>query len=767
MIIEKNLFLSYDGELRPYDPQPGNLLEPWETGRLEKHSVSLSGGSDKGSFRVSMADQKATAIQPNSGYDKMNISINSALNVTDDITAQFVVNYIKEDLLNPLSTGDDDNAFGKALLYNWARSEKVGVRLDNYKNEDGTRGFRGGRGGDLLWRMLEQFRERESDRYIGSLTLNWNVNDWLSVMLRTGVDNKVQQRTFKSNPWDIDRLRGEYNTGLYKDNINSNDLLITINKDINEDLNVTSNIGLSDFKDKRYSLASRNYNGFSNPDLFAIDNNDGDRNNPNEGFYHKETRSVLGTLNFNYKNYLFLEATGRNDWSSTLPKGANSYFYPSVSSSFVFSDVLGDKLPSWLSNGKIRASWTKASVDDNPYRLQPTFGIGTWYSIPRAEIPSTIPPVNLRPQKTYAFETGLDLGLFNDKVYLSFNYYTKTSRDQILSGAIPWSSGSSALQFNTGSITNSGVELTVNAFPVVTEDFKWEIVFNYSKNNNKVNNLDDAGGVEELRLGGMWGGNGPSIIAKKGEPYGTIMGWDYIYDNASGKKLVDSDGYPYTTQNRVALGNITPDWLGGLINTFRYKDFSLNVIVDAKIGGDMWFGSKGTSDGFGQSIESMFGRDAENGGLNWTDGSGNVRDDGTIIDAVVSASAPTLNEDGETYSFTTSGENTSIIPARHYHVVQSSGWGAGAPTTGSIYENSFVRLTELQLSYNVPKKFISDLNIQNLSLSIFARNLAYLYKTAPDNINPLGDISPGKIGGREFGSSPITRTLGFSAKVSF
>ncbi len=767
--LDGTLIEWYDGEMRPWNPQPHNLRDPYQTGHTNLHTVALSGANDRGSFRASFSDLKSEGIQPNAHFDRLNISLNTSYAINDRVNANFTMNYSRIDHLNARLMGDNDKAYGKALLYNWARSEKVKLRLDNYKNQDGSLStdYDEGRGGDLLWDLLETRETNTTDRYIGSLTFTIKLTDWLDLMLRSGVDNSVRRFTFKRPPKSTDDLRyAAYRTALDKGDIQNHEFLFTATKDINEDLNITANAGGSLFYDTRYALTSAPYGSFINPGLYTV-HNTRERRNPGETFYDKKIRSLYGTLDFGYKNYLFLQLTGRNDWSSTLPRGINSYFYPSASSSFVFTDAfdLSSGL-SWLSSGKVRASWALASTDDRPFQILPTYESGEWFGYPYSSVRNVVPPTDLKPQKTYAFETGLDLGFLDDRTYLTFNYYQKKSVDQILQGPIPSSSGYDSKKFNSGSISNSGIELTVNAFPIVSDNLKWETVFNYSKNWNKVNELDDEGGVEIYNLDGIWGGNGPSIVAEKGKPYGTIMGWDFIYDKETGKKLIDADGLPYSTVTRVPLGNITPKWLGGMINTFSYRNFTLNTILDAKIGGDMWFGSKGTSDGFGQSPASLYGRTAETGGMNWTDGDGNSRNDGLVIDGV-SSDQPIYNEDTESYSYTTSGANTTVIPARWYWAVQSSGWGAGSPTTNAIYENSWVRLTELSLAYNLPKSIVSKIHLQNLSLSVFARNLAYLYKTAPDNINPSGGLNPGKVRGIEFGSSPITRQFGFGLKTSF
>jgi len=756
----------YDKEMRPFDPQPNNLLEPYQKGISNTHSVSFSGGSDKATFRAGVTDMSTTSIYPNTSYDRLNLSFAGSVNMSSKLRADISMNYVKTDQMNTARIGDNGNGFGKALLYNWSRSEKVALRMDNYKNPDGSRNndYRYGRDGNILWNILETFDDRLSDRYIGSFSVNWEMTSWLSLLLRGGIDNNYTERDYKQNPWDVERLRHSYMHNLAKDKSDQTEFLFTFNKDVGSNMNISANFGGSDWHRKKYYLSSAWYNRFSNPDLYAIKNWDGNPKNASESFYEKEIMSLYGTVDFAYKNFLFVQLTGRNDWSSTLPVDNNSYFYPSISSSFVFSDAFA--MPQWLSMGKVRASYAMSSVDDSPYQLQPTYNIGGWYGYSWASVPGTIPPAALKPQNTASFEIGADFGVLDNRLNASLTYYHKKSTDQILSGPVASTSGFSAKRYNTGSMSNSGFEMTIDAVPLMTNDFKWQIVFNYYVNHNKILNLDDDGGVEIYKIDGIWGSNGPSIEAKKGEPYGTIMGWDFIYDKETGKRLVDERGWPYSTNQKVAVGNSMPKWFGGLINTFTWKGFNLNMIWDIKIGGDMWFGSKAVADGFGQSPVTIAGRDAEHGGLSWTDDSGLDRTDGYIFDGIV-ATDVVWNDETETYDYTRVGENKTIMPARYYWALKSSGWGAGAPTTDAIYENSWVRITELSIGYNIPRSLLSSIMVQNLSLNLFARNLGYIHKTAPDNISPNGGMNPGKAQGIEFASLPMTRQFGLNVKIAF
>ena len=756
----------YDHVMRPFDPQPNNLLEPYQKGYSNTYNLAFSGGSDKATFRVGITDLRTSSIYPNTDYNKLNISFAGTVNLSRTLRADVAMNYINTYQKNTAILGDNGNGFGKATLYNWARSEKVKLRMENYVNPDGSRNsdYSYGRDGNILWNILQNNQKRYNDRYLGTFTVFWDITSWLSVYGRAGLDYWYVEDENITNPWDVERLHGAYSHGMSNDKSNQFEFLFTFNKDLGSNVNLGVNFGGSSWHRNKYRLHTAGYSPFMNPDLYTIGNYDGNPRNPSEGFYEKAIRSLYGTVDFSFKNFWFVQLTGRNDWSSTLPLDNNSYFYPSISSSWVFSDTF--TMPRWLSMGKARISYALASVDDAPYQLQPTFGIGHWYGYAWSTFPSTIPPANLKPQNTASFEVGADLGALDNRINVSLTYYHKKSTDQILSGPVAITSGFSNKKFNTGAMTNSGFELTIDVIPVLIKDFKWDIVFNYYINNNRVDNLDDEGGVETYRLDGIWWSNGPSVTAEKGKPFGEIMGWDYIYDDETGKPLVDERGLPYSTNQKVSVGNSMPRWFGGLINTLTWKGINFSMVWDIKIGGDMWFGTKGTSDGFGQSPATIPGRDAEHGGLSWTDDSGRDRTDGVIMDGIV-ATDVIWNDETQKYDYNRVGENTNIIPARYYWGWKSSGWGAGSISTDAIFENSWVRVTQLSLGYNIPRKLLSHIKVQNLSVNLFANNLGYIKRTAPDNISPQGGLNPGKAQGIEFASLPMTRQFGLNVRLSF
>ena len=337
----------------------------------------------------------------------------------------------------------------------------------------------------------------------------------------------------------------------------------------------------------------------------------------------------------------------------------------------------------------------------------------------------------------------------------NFTYYYNKSTEQIMSGAIAASSGYTSKKFNSGAMENKGIELTLTAVPVMTNDFKWEVVFNFNKNSNEIIELDDEGGVETLNLAGMWGANGPSIVAKKGEPYGTIYGWDY-QKTEDGKTKVDEDGYALLTPTKVPMGNITPSWFGGLINNVTYKNWTLTTIMDMQFGGEMWYGSRGASIYMGQSPATLEGRSKSRGGMEWTDGNGITRYDG-----LMHKNAVIVDGDGNVVK-----ENDKVVWSRNYWFDRSSGWGASY-TGDAINSTDYIKMRQISVSYTLPSSLLSRTPLQKASISLVCRNPFFIYSAAPDNLDPTGGYNPGSASGVEFGALPGQRTYGATIKVSF
>jgi iron complex outermembrane receptor protein len=489
----------------------------------------------------------------------------------------------------------------------------------------------------------------------------------------------------------------------------------------------------------------------------------------------KQINSLFGSLDLNYKNIVFLQLTGRNDWSSTLPLDANSYFYPSANASFVFTDAF-DMNSNVLSFGKVRFGVAQTATDTNPYQLSPVYGVSSFLGQPTSAVGGTIPPTNLKNETSKAIEAGLDLRFFNGRAQLDLAVYDIRMSDQILNGPVAQSSGFTSKRFNQGEIQNKGIELLLTGTAVQNSQIKWDVTFNMNANRNFIISLDDAGDVDRIVFGGIFGANGPSIEARPGEEYGTITGWDYVYFDQNGNgetdeseirednRIIDANGQWYSiTPNRTAVGNTTPTWYGGLTNTLTWKNFTLNVLLDIRQGGDIFSGTMGLASSFGQGIPSLEGRNAANGGLAWNDTYTDngvektiARDDGLIKAGVI------VDENGN------ATPNTNVVPFYYKHADQFT-WGAGSgPVSSTTFEASWIRVRELSLTYNFTPAMLSNIGfLQNASITLLGRNLWYLRNTAPEGVDPSRTNGAGNVQGIEWGQMPGSRNLGFSLRASF
>jgi iron complex outermembrane receptor protein len=778
--------LWWNGETLPFDAQPNNIENFFRNGSNNSVNLAFSGASDIGSFRASLTRNETTPITPNSDRTQNTINLNTSINVTEKLTANASVSFMDISTKNAPVLGNSERSIGKNLLYNWGRSYRPDLEEANYLAPDGSRQVRGigypgndalgrgrGRAGSFFWNIYENNQWRNRDRLLGSLSLNYEIAPWLSIEGRLGIDNYNDDNISKNTPTDPEGLRdGRYSRTLGKNRIQNHLVMARINKDLTEDLNLGVNLGAEHWSRSYYHIQGDNGGlHFADPNLYTFRNADlGNRGGsdifnrfrPQESFFDKEINSTFASVDLAYKSMLYLTLTGRNDWSSTLPLDNNSYFYPSVSLGYVFTESL-NIAPGILSFGKLRLAWAQTANDTDPYQLIPTFQKGNFANQPTASVRSTIPPVTLEPEQSNSYDIGLDLRFLNGKVNLDMTYYYISSINQILDSPLPISSGFNKLRFNTGEVENKGFELILSATPYQARDFEWEIGFNFSTNRNKVIALSE--GAEKLNIGGIFGGNGPSVEARPGEDYGTIMGWDYTYFDENGNgttddseirpdnRLLDDNGEWYElTSERVPVGNVVPDWLGGISNTVRWKDFSFSALIDIRKGGDVFFGSHAIGMAYGQSPATLEGRTAEYGGLPYTDGEEVTRNIGVIKEG--------KHADGTT--------NSTVVP--HYRKYQDHfTWGAGAgPVSASVFDGSFIRLREMSLTYTMPKSLVDKAGfINNLSLTLLGRNLWFLKNNAPDNLNPAAVNGAGISQGMEWGSLPGTRSYGAVLRVGF
>ncbi|MCF8368028.1 MAG: SusC/RagA family TonB-linked outer membrane protein [Bacteroidales bacterium] len=747
----------WDGKVRRYTPQPDNLRTFYADGNTQNHNISFSGAGEMGSMRVSISRMDHTSIVPESKMDQTTINLGSNVKISSKVTADIVFSYINNNRLNSPVLGDSINSFSKGMVYSYPRSWK-GIELADYANPDGSR-----KDWDfypfqyvsefIAWDLYNNRKTLSRDKLLGAFTLNFDITPWLYAHGRLGLDFTLNQFETRKNPTDVLGLvDGFYENELGRDIVHNNDFLITAHKEnIGGTLiNAKLSLGGAQYQRSLYGLKGKS-GTWTNPWLFAMLNYS-DANQityPNREFRtEKDINSLYSFLNLSYSNYLFLEVTGRNDWSSTLPKDKNSYFYPSVSVSFIPTEVF-TFFPTWFNFWKLRSAFAGTATDTNPYELDFVYTLGNFGGSQTASLPGIIPPIDLQPQFANSYEIGTNIGVFDNRIVADFTYYYIKSDNQIIESPIPASSGSSEykIRINSGVMENKGWELVLHGVVLQNKNFIIETGLNFSRNRNYVVSL--GSGAKSIELANIWDKNGPAIAVKEGEEYGTIIGFDYVY-HENGQPILSDDGTTYKiTENRVPIGNASPDFLGGWTTRISYKGFTLHTLIDTKWGGDIYCGSYVTGLQTGQSPETLLERDG--GGLPYTDPEGNVRNVGVILDGVYEDGTP----------------NDKVVHYYFKYMPNAGGWGHIISTPG-IVENTWVKMREISLVYNFPQKLVDKTKVfQNLSLQIVGRDLFYIYTTLPDKINPEGLNGSGNAQGLEWASLPSQRSITFGINASF
>ncbi len=764
----------WDGEMRDYSPQPDNLKMAFQDGNTQTHNVSVQGGTDKGTLRLSFTRQDHTPIIDNSNYNRTTINFGTNLKISDKLRADASLTYVKYKRLNSPVIGEDGNSFSKGSLYSWPRSYK-GIDKTNYQLADGSQNLLEGYPFQyvdryLWWNYYNNNTWQDRDKYTGSVALMYDITPWLNATGRVGRDYTVEQFTGMNKPVDFIGLKGgSYNNSLARTTNDNLEFLMAAHKEKigGSKLDARFTLGTSRWNYDSYEISGHSGTWYY-PNMYTFfnytaptDSMDAGGNTivlnpgntvefmyPRETILRQRTNSVFSFLNLSYNNYLFMELTGRNDWSSTLPASNNSYFYPSVSLSFIATEAfkLKERLP-WLYFLKLRGGLAQTANSATPYQKNFYYKPGLFGGQQSSNLPDVIPPFELKPQFVNSYEAGLNLGLFENRIDIDFTYYYKHSFDQILDLPVPVSSGSYKITINEGELSNKGFEFIINTVPVQTMDWIVKAGLNFSRNRNYIVSL--GGYSDTYPLADIWGLNGPAMELTKGAEYGTITGYDYVYD-AKGKRILNDEGTKYKiTDTRVPIGNASPKFLAGLTTEVVFRNFRLSTLVDTKWGGDIYCGSYVISLQTGQSPSTLLERDG--GGLPYTDPDGVVRNVGVILDGDYADGTP----------------NTKVVSYLYKYLPNAGGWGKFVSTPG-ILEDTWVKMREISLSYTLPANVLKKMKaFQSLSFSVVGRDLFYFYTTLPDKINPEGIMGSGNAQGFEWASFPGTRSFTFGANVTF
>jgi TonB-linked SusC/RagA family outer membrane protein len=712
-----------NGAPAPWISQPDNVKSLFNTGQTTSTNVSIQGGNDKASFRGSYTGTGQTGMVPNTDLTKKNLSLNGNLNVNSKMTVSGGATYNNSTSNNMPSYGYDAQNVMQQFI--WFGRQNNMDNLRTYTNPDGTkRNWNYNYHNNPFFTLNENTNTMQRERFMGNAKVSYQLTDWLSAFVRTGGDIYTNINTERRAFGDIDNPTGSYFESARTVREINSDFLFTANKQINQDLSFVLQAG-GRRMDYSYHYNSGAANELVLPNVYNLANSAVPQVTTNT-IRQKRINSLYGAGSLSYKGSLTLDGTLNGDWSSTLPEANNFYKYYSVSLSGVFTELLN--IDSQVLNfGKARISYAKVGSDTDPYQLLPTVAFGEGWSaatkIPNMGVPNLLPNENLKPEFKNSLEFGLEMKFLNNRLGIDATYYDAKQTNQIINIPVSPASGFTTQSINAGRIDNSGIELMVYATPVKTKDFQWDVTLNYAKNTNEVVEL--APGVNQYVLGSYWS---LQVIAVPGQPYGTLYGYDLERDPSG--NILNTDGLPQQGALK-ALGNYQPDWTGGIKNDITFKNLSLGVLIDTRMGGEMYSMTTTWGRYAGVLEETLLGREGGIVGIGTK-----LAADGTYV------------------------ANDVVVSCEEYNkaVYQNS---IAYP---SIFDASYIKLREVTLGYTFNK--IGNLPIRDLNISFVGRNLLLLWAKVP-HIDPETSFDNTNVQGLEFGQLPSARSLGFNVSVNF
>lgn len=753
----------------PWVSHPNNVRDYFRMGISTNSGISVARGDDKYQFRVGYNYEKQVSIVPDAGTNKTNISLNTDYHLAKWIVVGATANYIVYTAPSlpgsATPSGSNVRSNSPMLQFLW-----FGRQVDtNSLKADYTRNWNSSYYDNPFWSASYNTQSQERHRLIGDLHAEFRLTDGLNVRFRTSTDwyNDRRKSKVKWGSAGAGSPYGSYAEDAYTVKENNTEVLATYIKQLNKNWGIDALLGFN-VRNKQYENNYQAAPRLAVADLYTLTNSRDPLISSND-FYRLRQYGLYGSIQLDYRRWAFLNITGRNDWSSTLPVDNNSYFYPSVTASVLLSEAFGwrSKAVNYL---KIRGGWSQVGADANPYQLATVFTSETAFNGNPLQSSSTIGMnPNLKPEKTSSIEAGFEAAFWDNRLYLDFTYYKTDSRNQILKLATTAASGYTSQVRNAGHIRNRGYEIQLGAVPIQTsKGFRWNLDLNYGANSSKVVKLDDEGLITSYQLYS----SGIQILASVGEAYGTLFGTSYVRD-ANGNVVVDTNGLPKISTTNKTLGKFTPDWTGGISNTFSYRSLSLSFLIDASVGGSIFSNTNKTGKYTGVLANTLSGRDAEHGGLwYYTDAMGNnvrlpespsysVSSDGLYY-AQVNGQSTRVYQDGiMVEGVTESGsKNEEVVSAeKYYHRIYSI-------AEANVYDASYVKLREVALSYRLPRLWTQKLHLQEASVTLTGRNLWTIYKSVP-NIDPESALTTGNAQGVEAYSLPTTRSFGVNLSVKF
>lgn len=725
------------GKATPWLAAKNGPVKFFETPTTYVNTVSLEKGDKKSNISLSYTNMLSNGLLPNSELRKNTVSAKFNYDFTDKLHASVFSTLTLQDTKGRNETGYSDNIVSGFRQW-WQTNVDVLALRDAYAN-NGNSNVSWNRtsadnGTAQYWNnpYFQRYQNYQSDnrtRTFSYAQLKYDISKNFGITGKVSYDDLqmvIEERLMNGSIPQVFGASGQtVGSGYARTNVKNTetnfDLIANYKFDITSDLNVSGIVGGNVRRNLIDNVYASTEGGLSKPGLFALSNSLGEMLAPDETYAKFVTSSVYGTASFGYKNLLYVDGTYRVDRSSNLPSANNTYDYYSVTGSVILSELWK---PSWLSFWKVRGNYAEVGSSTTNYRLQNTFkarGGGLF------DQPYFLANPNLKPQRSKETEFGMEAKFLKNRLGFDVAAYKTRTFDQIINLPVSSATGYRTFLVNAGQIDNTGVEVQLNGTPIKTSTFTWDVDVNWSKNQNKVISLN--GNSQNYLLATYQ--NGVSLNARVGEAFGALVGSDYVYD-ARGQKVVDETTGNYLINNNQVIGNITPDWIGGIRNSFRYKDFSFSFLIDVKQGGDVY------------SADMAYG--IEGGLYKETDG---YRESGVIN--------PGVNPNGNVNTTPTSDPGISGN-VDGYNVM---------PQKRFVYDASYVKLREASIGYNLPKSLLANTSIRDAKISIVGRNLWIIHKNLPyaDPETGVGNGLASK--GQSIGSLPTTRDIGIDITFKF
>ena len=787
---------NFDYTSMPYSALENNYVDAYDLGFNTNTNVAVQGSNDKTSFYTSLSYRYSNGTTPNNSFERLSFLGKASHKISDRVEVEASMAFANSNPRNAETNIGENFMDGST----WGRMYDTKYWRTRYKGSHGGQantaygdeyGYAPGKG--TWWGIYENEYTQKETSVRPTLKLNIDITDWLKFNTEGNFNYYYKRNEEKELGSGYANDGGKYKMSLYtkeQTNLNANFL---VNKTVG-DWNVNGFLRGEYYNNFEQAMSQNTEGGLIVPGQYFIGNSKNAISYSGAIQGEKRILSLAGQVGVSYKNQFFVDVTGRNDWSSSLVyasgSGTYSYFYPSISGSWLIHETFRDNLPDLISFMKLRGSWAQVGNDTEAYKINTAYSIissttnsGNTYGM---EIPTKYYSKDLKPERKNAWEVGLDWRFIDNRIGFDATYYKENTKNQIMTIAVPHLSGLNEQVVNAGNIQNQGVEIALNTVPVRTKDLEWDLNFVYTRNRSKIVELhENVADFINLVGSADYGNYRVASVARVGGSYGLLMSDSSpMIDEKTGLPVLSTAYYNNNDMHAVyqeregkiqPVGSMEPKFEGGVNSSLKYKNWSLRVLLDMRFGGYVASYNSRYGTAYGILEESLFARDAANGGMSYTSiWDGRTYNDGFIPNGLIlggtSLSTPNgtyvVAEGGESYE---SLYNKGIVDPQHGSTwtYWANSWGTGVLNDSWFKELNYIALREVAINYTVPKNICRKLGANALTLTAAGRNLGYLLNSLPNNINPesIRGTQSGQFLIRS--ASPYTANYTFTISATF